>query len=454
VYESKSGSIVDVLADLLDKAESSLSDARGKESNAQHAFELLKQSLEDSIAFGTKDMEAAKTSKAKAGEAKSAAEGSLTDVSKDLAEDKAMLEDVKKDCASYAEEYEASAKSRAEELAAVKKAKTIIEETTGGAAAIALPQTSAPSFLQVRRDRRSAHDSASAIRFVRELARKRKSPALAQLVSHLASAVRLGARNGEDPFEKVRGLITDMIAKLEKEASQDAEQKAYCDKEMKDAEAKKAEKSDTVEKLTTKIDQMAANSAKLKDSVATLEKELAELAATQSAMDKMRKEESDLFAEQDKSLKDGITGVEAALKILKEYYATEKAHDAKDGAAGGIIAMLEVCLSDFTKSLAEITAAEDSAQSEYESTTQDNKLAKVAKEQSVKYETKEAAELDKAISEATAERANTQSELDAVLEYLEKLKDMCIAKPETYAERADRRAAEIEGLKKALEILG
>merc|ERR1719157_243427 len=230
-----------------------------------------------------------------------------------------------------------------------------------------------------------------------------------------------------------------MIAKLEKESSQDAEQKAYCDKETSASEAKKAEK------LTTKIDQMAATSAKLKDSVVTLEKELAELAATQTAMDKMRKEESDLFAEQDKSLKDGIKGVEAAMIVLKEYYAQEdKAHDAKDGAAGGIIAMLEVCLSDFTMSLAEITAAEDSAQSDYEVTTQDNKEAKVGKEQSVKYETKEAAELDKAISETTEDRATTQSELDAVLEYLEKLQDMCIAKPETYADRADRRAAEVE----------
>merc|ERR1719149_27991 len=223
---------------------------------------------------------------------------------------------------------------------------------------------------------------------------------------------------------------------------------------MKESEAKKGDKSDAVERLTTKIDQMAANSAKLKDSVVTLEKELAELAATQSAMDKLRKEESDLFAEQDKSLKDGIHGVEAALKILQEYYATaEKAHDAKDGAAGGIIAMLEVCLSDFTKGLADITSAEDSAQSDYEVTTQDNKEAKVAKDQSVKYETKEAADLDKAIVEATADRATTQSELDAVLEYLEKLQDMCIAKPETYAERADRRAAEISGLKQALSIL-
>merc|ERR1740121_2003104 len=116
--------------------------------------------------------------------------------------------------------------------------------------------------------------------------------------------------------------------------------------------------------------------------------------------------------------------------------------------------MLEVILGDFSKSLADITAAEDTAASEYEATTQENKVAKAAKDQDVKYQTKEAAGLDKAVTEATADRATTQSELDAVVEYLAKLEDMCIAKPETYADRAERRAAEIAGLKKALEILG
>merc|ERR1712037_766612 len=109
------------------------------------------------------------------------------------------------------------------------------------------------------------------------------------------------------------------------------------------------------------------------------------------------------------------------------------------GAGTGIIGMLEVCLADFTKSLAEATSAEDSAQSEYEVTTKD---------------TKEATELDKAVTEATADRATTQSELDAVVEYLTKLEDMCVAKPETYEDRAARREAELQGLKKALEILG
>merc|ERR1719401_2976759 len=210
-----------------------------------------------------------------------------------------------------------------------------------------------------------------------------------------------------------------MIAKLEEESSSDANMKAYCDKEMKDANAKKAE---TVEKLTTKIEQMSSKSETLKDSVAKLQAELAELAKTQQAMDKMRAEESALFQEQDKSLKDGITGVEGAMKVLKEYYAADdKAHEAKSGAAGGILGMLEVCLADFTKTHAEITSGEDSAQSEYQATTQDNKLSTAAKEKDVAYQTKEAADLDKAVTEATSDRATTQTELDAVLEYLTKL---------------------------------
>ncbi len=44
-----------------------------------------------------------------------------------------------------------------------------------------------------------------------------------------------------------------------------------------------------------------------------------------------------------------------------------------------------MCLEDFTKTLTEATAAEDSAASDYEATTQANKLETTAKEQDVKY---------------------------------------------------------------------
>jgi hypothetical protein len=62
VYESQSGNILDTLADLREKAEGQLADARAKETSSIHAFEMLKQSLEDEIKFGNNDMAKAKKS--------------------------------------------------------------------------------------------------------------------------------------------------------------------------------------------------------------------------------------------------------------------------------------------------------------------------------------------------------------------------------------------------------
>merc|ERR1719145_580235 len=98
-------------------------------------------------------------------------------------------------------------------------------------------------------------------------------------------------------------------------------------------------------------------------------------------MDKMRAAESGLFLEQKTELTTGISGVQMAMKTLREYYGGgAKDHAAASDAGAGILGLLEVCLSDFTKSLAEATAAEDSAASDYEATTQENKIAKTAKD--------------------------------------------------------------------------
>merc|ERR1719271_1387479 len=85
--------------------------------------------------------------------------------------------------------------------------------------------------------------------------------------------------------------------------------------------------------------------------------------------------------------------------------------------------------------------------------TQDNKVTKTMKDQDVKYKTQEYTTLDKEIGEWSGDLEGVKTELSAVLEYYEKLKDRCIAKPETYEERKKRREAEIAGLKEALKIL-
>merc|ERR1719401_2690768 len=175
------------------------------------------------------------------------------------------------------------------------------------------------------------------------------------------------AMHSSDAFEKVKGMISDMIAKLEKDADEAATKKAYCDKELSETNTKKADKTSEIETMTTRIDQAAAKSAKLKEEVATLESELSKLAKSQAEMDKLRSEDKAANGETKAELEKGLAGIKAALKVLNEYYAKEdKAHDAADGAGNGIISLLEVCEADFSKNLAQVIADEEMAVGEYE----------------------------------------------------------------------------------------
>merc|ERR1712014_120957 len=220
-----------------------------------------------------------------------------------------------------------------------------------------------------------------------------------------------------------------------------------------ESNAKKSDKTDEITKLSTKIEQLSSKSAQLKEPVATLQSDLSKLAKAQAEMDQLRSNEAATFADSKAELEKGIAGLKAALKVLNEYYSGGKAHAAADGAAGGIISLLEVAEADFSKNLAEITSDEEAAVAAHEKATKENEIEKTTKDQDVKYKVQESSDLDKTSGELGADRAGVQAELDAVQEYLTKIEGQCIAKAETYGARAEQRAAEIAGLKQALEIL-
>merc|ERR550534_637308 len=95
-YESHSSGILDTLADMQEKAEGMLAEARKTEMNAQHAYELLAQSLNDEVSVQNEDMSNAKKQLGATGETKATAEGDLAATVKDLNEDQAYLGDLSK----------------------------------------------------------------------------------------------------------------------------------------------------------------------------------------------------------------------------------------------------------------------------------------------------------------------------------------------------------------------
>jgi len=469
VYKSKSGGIFDILEDMKEKAEGQLSELRKSESTTKHNYNMLKQSLEDQISADSKDMSEEKSLKASTEEAKAVAEGDLADTVKGLAEDKKALATASSTCMTVAADHDATVKSRSEELTAIATAKKILTETSSGAV------SQSYSFVQVSTGLQTRTDLAGAevVGLLKKLAKEHRSSALAQLASRVGAVISYGRAGGDDVFAKVKQLISEMVSKLEAEAESEATEKAYCDEELAKTEAKKSELEGVISRLTSKIDLAAAKSAELKGEVKTLASELATLSREQAEMDSIRAEEKAAFDTAKAELELGISGVQKALGVLRDYYqgssafvqtgagfdafmqqpAAPKKHAAASGAGGSILDILEVCESDFTKNLATEEQEEADAVSTYEATTQENKMSTTMKSQDVKYKTKEHKGLDKSIADLSGDRDTTNTELSAVLDYYAKLKDRCIAKPESYEARKARREAEVNGLKEALSIL-
>jgi len=305
------------------------------------------------------------------------------------------------------------------------------------------------------------------LNLIRKLAREQKSAALAQLAGSISTAMRVGGKDGEDPFAKVKAMINAMLERMEKDAASEASHKAYCDKEYGATEAKTGELKYDIQKLSAKLDKARSESAKRKGEVAELQSSIAATIKAQAEADKLRLDDHSVYVQTKTDLEHGLEGIRMALKVLREYYASDDStaaafaqqpaepagHSKSSGAGTTVIGILEVVESDLGKGLASVEMQEQTNAAEYQRGSMDNKLSRASEEKDVQYKTKEAASLDKSATELASDLEGSQTELDAVLEYTKNIRAMCEVKPESYEERTARRSAEVSGLKEALKIL-
>jgi len=452
-YESKSGGIIEAVKEMQAKAESELSDLRKKEMADAHEFKMLDQSLSGEIAHSKDKLSAATKAKAAAEETQSTSEGDLVATKKTKAADEEYSTNLKTECETAAKEWAARQESAKAEMAAIDKASEIL---ASGVTALVQVRTNKRSFDDDSEDDAQSEMRQKLVRHIQGLGKKFHSFGLMQLASVASS----------DPFVKIRGLIEDMIAKLLKEAEEEATQKAFCDKEMGASKKSQAEKTATIEKLQARIDGNSATIAELEDAVKTLEAEVADIDKAQSEATAIRnKEKTDNLAAI-KDFRDSADAVVAAMGVLKSFYEggaliqtkSQKSTrpefgGAKTDAASGIISVLEVAESDFTRLLAETETEEDAAADAYAKQTEENKVSKATKTADAKAKESEIKSLTVELGHAKEDHASTSTELDAVNAYIDKLRPQCEEKAMSYEEKKAAREAEIAGLKEALEIL-
>ena len=96
----------------------------------------------------------------------------------------------------------------------------------------------------------------------------------------------------------------------------------------------------------------------------------------------------------------------------------------------------QVIESDFSKNLAEITAAEESAALTFDRVSKENEIEKAKKEKDVEYKIKEAEGLDGTLTELSSDKEGVQSERDAIHSHLGKLEMQCVESRDCRIERS------------------
>jgi len=395
--------------------------------------------------------------------------------------DQEFLDELTKQCEEKATLWDQRSKTRAGELTALNEAVSILEsgvksnynankKLVGLAAKgkFVLKAGKSPSFLQVDSETAVAQ---KVLDLLADKSKKLRSAAIAGLVTKMAFSA--------DHFVKVRGLIKDLIDKLEADAEAEADQKSFCDDEMGKAIGDRDEQQVEIESETATIAEKTAERKKLIGEINTLTEEIAEAHKALNEATELRQEEK---ASNEKAIdmaEGGKEAVESAISVLKDFYEFVQTgytppksgrdgktvgdmapktsfggeYDGNQEASKGILGMMEVILSDFERTLDTVREEEDDAQEAYDDFESETKTTIEDKEDEKSDKKSDVTDAEADITEAKDGLNDAKNLHKSALDELAKLKPMCVDGEETYAQRRKKREEEIEALKEAMKIL-
>jgi len=314
------------------------------------------------------------------------------------------------------------------------------------------------------------------------------------------------------PVSKVITLLKDMMKQLQKEAEEDEEiyDKMACWCETNDKEKTKsiAEAEARIEDLTTKIEEMTANSARLGTEIKNLEKEVAE---NQEALDQataIRQKQLAEFNAEEKDLLESISALKAAVIVLSKHHpnssllqvppshvlgvAASLQHEMQKHAAllqgvlthsqrksvsaflqapqdyfdatptfkqsyapqsGEIFGILKQMKETFESNLSASQAEENANQKAYEDVKAAKEEEIAAGQAQIDSKTQELADTDEKLAQSKQDIDDTRNSLAADEAFLAMLKEKCQMTDQEWEERQKTRQLEMEAVSKALAIL-
>merc|ERR1719440_2375237 len=282
-YAPASGEIVGILKQMHDEMTADFAEAKAAEDAAIKAYDALMAAKTKEVDSLTKAIETKMTRAGELAVEIVQMKNDAGDTAEALAEDKKFLADLEKNCATKSAEWETIVKTRNEELLALADTiKVLNDDDTLELMKKTLPGAS--SFMQLA---------------TTNAAMRERALAAIQAVPHSAHLdfIALAIRGKKIGFEKVIGMIDEMVVTLKTEQADDDAKKEYCAKEFDQADDKKKSLDRSISDLEKAIDDANEGIATLKDEIAALEKSIKALDKAVAEATEQRKEENEDFTQ-------------------------------------------------------------------------------------------------------------------------------------------------------------
>merc|ERR550532_1190544 len=466
-YAPQSGEILGMLKQMLETMEKELAEITSAEEAAIKDFDALIAAKEKELNANSGAIESKIERAAEVGLEIVEMKEDLDDTSKALAEDKKFLSELEKDCGTKEGVWNERRKIRAEELLAIGD--TIMILNDDDALDLFKKTLPSPSLLQTQTSFKDVKQRA--LIMLKSVKGDSKLDFIALALRSRAPAV----------FDKVIGMIDEMVVLLQEEQVQDDEKKKYCEAELDKTEDEK-------KSLVRKVDDLTKAQEEGKDTLATLGEEIEALADGIKALDKQVAEATENRKEENTEYKEEMGANVAAKKLLEmakgrlaKFYSPKSAaaslvdvslHETVAAAAapppppetwgaykkqteeaGGILNMIQMMIADVEKEITESKTEEKNAQEEYETLIADSGEKRRMDSKSLSDKESAKADLEKSLQQMAKEEKTTKFEVMATAETLKDLHLECDWLLNNFEARKEARTGEIDALKKAKAVL-
>jgi len=498
-YAPASGEITGILKTMADEMAADLKAATDEETAAIASYDGLMAAKKKEVDSLTKMIEDKLQRVGDLGVEIQEMKNDLGDTADSLEDDKKFLADLDKNCAGKQKLYDEAIKMRGQELAALADTIKILNDDDAlELFKKTLPGSSA-SFLQIQVSASAMKSRALALIQEAQSSSVQRRPAL-DFISLALSGKKIG-------FDKIIGMIDDLVVELKAEQESDEKKKEYCAAEF--------DKSEDKHKVLTKsISDLESAIAESEEGIATTKAEIEALSDGIKALDKSVAEATEQRKEENEEYTALMAGNSAAKELLafaknrlnkfynpKLYKAPAKAEltaedqatlaaggtlaptEAPGGIAGtgvtvlaqkadpgpppaapaayskkgeesnGIISMIDMLMKDLDKEMTQAELEEKDGQEDYETYMTDSATKRAEDSKTMTDKEGALADLETGLGQQKSDKAQAGKDLGALNEYIHSLHLECDWLVKYFDMRKEARANEVDALEKAKAVL-